>query len=117
MSCLKDNRKGPIRPAQTEKISPTELELLLAAERAVDVGARIFGQGRAHLGALIAKGDRDFAWAVWPGVSDSGPSVAVEISSLAAAIASLTARDWPPPLTIATRPWSRRPLASQTAAA
>jgi myo-inositol-1(or 4)-monophosphatase len=39
-------------------------ELLLAAERAVDLGARIFVQGRGHLGALIAKGDRDFATSV-----------------------------------------------------
>ena len=35
--------------------------LLLAAEAAVDIGARIMRQGRAHIGALIAKGDRDFA--------------------------------------------------------
>ena len=35
--------------------------VLLAAERAVDLGARILGQGRSHIGALIAKGDRDFA--------------------------------------------------------
>ena len=35
--------------------------LLLAAEHAVDVGARILRQGRSHIGALIAKGDRDFA--------------------------------------------------------
>jgi myo-inositol-1(or 4)-monophosphatase len=35
--------------------------LLLAAEHAVDVGARILRQGRSHIGALIGKGDRDFA--------------------------------------------------------
>ncbi len=35
--------------------------LLLAAERGVDIGARILRQGRSHIGALIAKGDRDFA--------------------------------------------------------
>jgi myo-inositol-1(or 4)-monophosphatase len=35
--------------------------LLLAAEHAVDIGARILRQGRSHIGALIAKGDRDFA--------------------------------------------------------
>lgn len=34
---------------------------LLAAERAVDIGASILRRGRAHIGALIAKGDRDFA--------------------------------------------------------
>jgi len=35
--------------------------LLLAAEHAVDEGARILRRGRSHIGALIAKGDRDFA--------------------------------------------------------
>jgi myo-inositol-1(or 4)-monophosphatase len=35
--------------------------LLLAAEHAVDAGARILRNGRAHIGALIEKGDRDFA--------------------------------------------------------
>jgi len=35
--------------------------LLLAAEQAVDVGAGILRRGRSHIGALIEKGDRDFA--------------------------------------------------------
>ncbi|HTX46443.1 MAG TPA: inositol monophosphatase family protein [Solirubrobacteraceae bacterium] len=35
--------------------------LLLAAERAVDTGAAILRRGRSHIGALIGKGDRDFA--------------------------------------------------------
>ena len=35
--------------------------LLLAAEQAVDLGAAILRRGRAHIGALIGKGDRDFA--------------------------------------------------------
>jgi myo-inositol-1(or 4)-monophosphatase len=35
--------------------------LLLTAEHAVDQGAGILRQGRSHIGALIAKGDRDFA--------------------------------------------------------
>ena len=35
--------------------------LLLAAEHAIDIGARTLRQGRAHIGALIGKGDRDFA--------------------------------------------------------
>jgi Inositol monophosphatase family len=35
--------------------------LLLAAEQAVDIGSRILSQGRSHIGALIGKGDRDFA--------------------------------------------------------
>lgn len=35
--------------------------LLLAAGRAVDVGARMLVAGRAHVETLIGKGDRDFA--------------------------------------------------------
>ena len=35
--------------------------LLLAAEHAVDIGAATLRQGRSHIGALIGKGDRDFA--------------------------------------------------------
>lgn len=35
--------------------------LLLAAERAVEIGAGILRRGRSHIGGLIAKGDRDFA--------------------------------------------------------
>ena len=35
--------------------------LLLAAEHAVDIGARTLRRGRSHIGALIGKGDRDFA--------------------------------------------------------
>ena len=38
--------------------------LLLAAEHAVDIGARILRQGRSHVGRVIAKGDRDFATSV-----------------------------------------------------
>jgi myo-inositol-1(or 4)-monophosphatase len=38
--------------------------LLLVAERAVTEGARLLRQGRSHVGALVAKGDRDFATAV-----------------------------------------------------
>ncbi|MGB0093509.1 MAG: inositol monophosphatase family protein [Solirubrobacteraceae bacterium] len=59
----------------TEKISPSSGEdrrsgavpdpgwarLLLAAERAVDIGAQLLIQGRSHIGAVIGKGDRDFA--------------------------------------------------------
>ncbi len=35
--------------------------VLLAADQAVDIGARMLRQGRSHIRALIAKGDRDFA--------------------------------------------------------
>jgi len=35
--------------------------LLLAAERAVDEGVLLLRRGRAHVGRLYAKGDRDFA--------------------------------------------------------
>jgi myo-inositol-1(or 4)-monophosphatase len=42
--------------------APTNL--LFAAERAVESGARILRQGRQHVGALIDKGDRDFATTV-----------------------------------------------------
>jgi myo-inositol-1(or 4)-monophosphatase len=42
----------------------SEAALLLAAEEAVDVGAGILRRGRANLGALISKGDRDFATGV-----------------------------------------------------
>jgi myo-inositol-1(or 4)-monophosphatase len=44
---------------------------LLAAERAVSEGARMLRQGRAHVGALIAKGDRDFATAVDLGIEEA----------------------------------------------
>lgn len=39
----------------------SDARLLLAAERAVDLGAEILRHGRSHIGALFAKGDRDFA--------------------------------------------------------
>jgi myo-inositol-1(or 4)-monophosphatase len=38
-----------------------EARLLLAAEHSVDLGGRILHRGRSHIGALFAKGDRDFA--------------------------------------------------------
>ncbi|MGZ6565186.1 MAG: hypothetical protein ACXVH1_37610, partial [Solirubrobacteraceae bacterium] len=34
---------------------------LLAAEHAVDIGARTLRHGRSHIGALFGRGDRDFA--------------------------------------------------------
>lgn len=42
----------------------TSRQALLAAERAVRRGAAMLRQGRTHIGALIPKGDRDFATAV-----------------------------------------------------
>lgn len=53
------NDRGRRHAPTTEPSSDTGL--LLAAEAAVDTGARIMRQGQAHVGALIAKGDRDFA--------------------------------------------------------
>ena len=37
---------------------------LLAAERAIDLGAELVRRGRSHYGAMIDKGDRDYATAV-----------------------------------------------------
>jgi myo-inositol-1(or 4)-monophosphatase len=54
--------------------------LLLAAERAVDVGASLMRRGRAHVGALIEKRDRDYATMV---------DVAIE-GVIADALASVT---------------------------
>src|ERR1017187_5784424 len=55
----------PFGPAGTDVragLSNSDVnELLLAAGRAVDSAARLLVQGRSHLGALIAKGDRDYA--------------------------------------------------------
>ncbi len=42
-------------------LDSTSGRLLLAAEHAVDLGARTLRRGRSHIGALIGKGDRDFA--------------------------------------------------------
>ncbi len=62
MNRLEDTRIESVRSARPETTGA--LERFLAAEHAVDIGARIFRQGRAHIGALIAKGDRDFATSV-----------------------------------------------------
>jgi myo-inositol-1(or 4)-monophosphatase len=40
------------------------LELLLVAEQAIEVGAGLLRRGRGHIGAAVAKGDRDFATSV-----------------------------------------------------
>jgi myo-inositol-1(or 4)-monophosphatase len=45
-------------------VRDAEIPLLLAAEQAVERGAQLLRRGRRHVGALIAKGDRDFATAV-----------------------------------------------------
>jgi myo-inositol-1(or 4)-monophosphatase len=47
----------------TDRARPVD-GLMLGVEQAVDVGSRILRQGRSHVGALVAKGDRDFATAV-----------------------------------------------------
>ena len=49
----------PSAPAEVDA-----LEMLLIAEQAVAVGAGILRQGRGHIGAVVAKGDRDFATGV-----------------------------------------------------
>jgi myo-inositol-1(or 4)-monophosphatase len=51
---LADARESmPLRPPE-----------MLAAERAVDLGADLLRRGRTHLGSLIPKGERDYATAV-----------------------------------------------------
>jgi myo-inositol-1(or 4)-monophosphatase len=59
----------PLSTAHGDSIPSTvpdseDAALLLAAEEAVDAGMRIMRRGRSHIGALVAKGDRDFATAV-----------------------------------------------------
>ncbi len=41
-----------------------EPSVLLAAERAVDLGAALLRRGRSHVGSLIPKGERDYATAI-----------------------------------------------------
>ena len=50
-------RPGPL-------MSRVSAATLLAAERAIDVGADLIRRGRSHYRAMIAKGDRDYATAV-----------------------------------------------------
>ena len=57
--------------------------LLLAAERAVDIGAEILRRGCSHIGALIAKGDRDFATSVDVEIESS---IKAELASAAPSI-------------------------------
>lgn len=59
----------PLSSAHVDPIPGTthdsrEAAFLLAGEEAVDAGARIMRRGRSHIGAVVAKGDRDFATAV-----------------------------------------------------
>jgi myo-inositol-1(or 4)-monophosphatase len=58
-SCRLDPPERVYGSATIQESNPGRL--LLAAEHAVDIGARILRQGRSHIGALIGKGDRDFA--------------------------------------------------------
>ena len=51
------DRDGRLAAAE----DPGWAKLLLAAEHAVDIGAQTLRHGRSHIGALIGKGDRDFA--------------------------------------------------------
>ena len=48
-------------PGSATALDSSSARLLIAAERAVDLGARTLRLGRSHIGALIGKGDRDFA--------------------------------------------------------
>jgi myo-inositol-1(or 4)-monophosphatase len=48
-------------PRSAGSVNTSSARLLIAAEHAVDTGARILRQGRSHIGELIDKGDRDFA--------------------------------------------------------
>ena len=53
-----------VKTAHRERRSKTIAKgvgLLLSAEHATDIGARIMRLGRSHIGALIDTGDRDFA--------------------------------------------------------
>lgn len=55
---------APCRPIPRVTPDSRDAALLLAAEEAVDAGARIMRSGRSHIGAVVAKGDRDFATVV-----------------------------------------------------
>ena len=48
-------------PGSETVLDWSSAKMLLAAEHAVDIGAQILRRGRSHIGALIGKGDRDFA--------------------------------------------------------
>ena len=63
-----------------------QTDLLLASERAVEIGSAILRRGREHVGALIPKGDRDFASAVDLAIEQA---VKRELSRLAPGIAFL----------------------------
>jgi len=57
-----DAPHGSVEEAETFATSAFgSARLLLAAEHAVDIGAASMRRGRSHIGALISKGDRDFA--------------------------------------------------------
>lgn len=55
---------APCRPIAIVTPDSRDAALLLAAEEAVDAGVRIMRSGRSHIGAVMAKGDRDFATVV-----------------------------------------------------
>jgi myo-inositol-1(or 4)-monophosphatase len=59
---LRNRQAAPPRHELTGAQRTTrDAALLLAAEAAVEAGARIMQHGRSHVGSLITKGDRDFA--------------------------------------------------------
>lgn len=59
MSAASASDRGEERPSQ--ELGLNLVGLLLAAEHAIDIGARTLRRGRSHIGALFDKGDRDFA--------------------------------------------------------
>ena len=64
MNANPDVSTARVEPIPSTSHDSREAGLLLAAEGAVDKGARVMRSGRSHIGALVAKGDRDFATAV-----------------------------------------------------
>jgi myo-inositol-1(or 4)-monophosphatase len=64
MNLVGDMRKDIAGSSRASDAAARDPQLILAAEQAVDIDARIFRQGRVQIGALIAKGDRYFASSV-----------------------------------------------------
>ena len=68
---------APVSASPAQGVSPARLresefnELVLGAGHAIDEAAALLRRGRAHLGVLIAKGDRDYASRVDFQIEDS----------------------------------------------